>query len=155
MRVSVSSPPPQSGRSGIVSIHQIRGDRERTCGAHCFLRPGNCLKRRVTFGRACDIRRSLRQYNLRFRHSHPLHGKRRIHRDNQRHRIGVRYVLRSAYHNPPCNKSRLFTCRQHFGQIIDRRIRIRSSHAFNKRGYIIIMVIAGLVISNRLLLNTL
>ena len=43
---------------------------------------------------------------------------------------------------------------QHFGQIKYSRIRIGSSHAFYESGDNIIMLIAVLIVSDRLFLNT-
>ena len=140
-------------RTFIVSILQMRRNR-CLVGFYILHCTEDGIAGRITFRCRCHIQHCLRQNNLGLRHSNPFHslGCRYCH--SERHRICISHIFRSADHNPSCNKFNIFSCIQHFGQIIHRGIRIRSPHTFNKCGNRIVMIISRLIITYHTLLDT-
>ena len=101
-----------------------------------------------------DIGGRLGEDDLALRHSDPLHRLRRAHRDHKRIRIRISDILGSADHDPAGNKLHILTCIQHSGQVIDRRIRVRSTHALDECRDRIVVVIPVMIVANHPFLDT-
>ena len=115
----------------------------------------DCIAGCIALRRTCHIRSGLGQDDLCFRHTDPLHCLSCCHRHLNGLWICISHILRCADHNPASNKFNIFPGIQHFRQIKDRRIRIRSPHTLDKCRDRIIMIISAFVIADHFFLNTL
>ncbi len=118
---------------------------------HC---PENSFTACIALRRTGHISNRLGQNNLCLRHTDPLHCQRSIRCHCQSIRVCISHILRRTYHNPSGNKSHTLPCIEHSCQIINRRVRVRSPHTFDKCGYGIVMAVTGFIIPYRPLLNT-
>ena len=141
--------------SFIMCILQVCRNRQISGGLYLL----HCLKYCFTAAVALRCRGNigycLRQNDLCLRHSYPFHRQRCIDRYHQCLRICISHILRSTDHDTSCDKSHTLSCIQHPCQIINRRIRIRPPHTFDKCGNGIVMIVTIFIISCCSLLNTL
>ena len=67
--------------------------------------------------------------------------------------ICISHVFGGTDHDSSGNKRHALSCIQHPGQIINRRIRVGSPHAFDKRRNRVVMVVPGFIIPHHSLLD--
>ncbi len=154
MSILIPNPPPQFCRPFIMGILQMGRYRKVPHIFHRFRRFSDCHHRRIAFWRTCHIGNCLCQNNLRLRHSHPLHGEGGANRHLKGCRIRIPHVFRCANHNTPCNKRNTFPRIQHPCQIVNRRIRVRPSHALDKSRYGVVVAVPSFVVPYHTLLDT-
>ena len=71
----------------------------------------------------------------------------RRHRNDQRHRIGIPYVLRRRDHDSSRDEPRIFSRFEHPGQPIGGGVRIAAAHALDERaGSVVVLVACGVVL---------
>ena len=76
-------------------------------------------------------------------------------RDLQRARVGVADVLGGEDDHPPGHEERILTGLEHAHQPVDGGVGIARSHAFDERGDDVVVLLAALVVAERLLLQRL
>ncbi len=108
----------------------------------------------IAFRRAGNICHSLCQRYSAFRHADKVDCLHCRNSHLQCVRISIAHVLRRTNDNAAGNKLRVLPCIYHFCQIIQSRVRVRAAHAFDKRRYGVIMVVATLIIIQSPSLNT-
>ena len=136
-----------------MGILQVRGHRQIPCFLDTTHGRVNGAHRCVAFRRAGYISHRIRQNDLGLRHAYPLHRQRCAHSHLKRLGIRISHILRGANHDTARNEGDTFTGIKHFCQIIDRSVRIRPPHAFDKGRNRIIMVVPGLIVFHHTLLD--
>ena len=138
----------------VMGITEIRWNR---CGSRlsdngkCFV---HCQVGRIALWCARHISDGLCQHDPRLRHSKTLHCLGCADCHGQGVRICISHIFRCTDHNSPGNKCHIFPGVQHFCQIVDRCVRIRPPHTFDKCGNVIIMAVAIFIILDHALLDT-
>ena len=124
----------------------------RLHAAHGFLYG---IHRGIALGRTGHVCYCLRKNDLGLRHSHTFHCLCccRCHAEGLG--ICVSDIFGSKDHDPSCDKFHIFSCIEHFCQIIDCRIWVGASHALDKGGNDIIMIVPVLIVAHHPLLDTL
>ena len=136
---------------GILQMHR-NGCLLRLHAAHGFLYG---IYRRIALGCTGHVRYCLGKNDLGFRHSHPFHCLCCCRCHTKGLGICVSNIFGSQDHDSSCNKFHIFSCIEHFCQIIDCRIWIGTPHALDKGGNNIVMVVPILVVTDHTLLNAL
>ncbi len=108
---------------------------------------------RVRLGRGREIRDRLRQRNAALRQSDEVHGVLRGDGDDERLRIGVADVLGGEDHHAPRDEERILAGLEHAHEPVDRRVGIAVAQALDERGDDVVVLLAGLVVEERLLLR--
>ena len=117
--------------------------------AHVFSRGEHRLVGRIRFGRAGEVGHRLRQRNPSFGKSDEVKSVFGGDGDLQRLRIGVADIFRRENHHAPSDKERIFAGLDHAHHPINRCVRVAATHAFDERRDYIVMLVAGLVITER------
>ena len=136
---------------GILQMHR-NGCLLRLHAAHGFLYGIYCGIALGCTGHVCNC---LGKNDLGLRHSHTFHCLCccRCHAEGLG--ICVSDIFGSKDHDPSCDKFHIFSCIEHFCQIIDCRIRVGASHALDKGRNDIIMIVPVLIVAHHPLLDTL
>ena len=108
---------------------------------------------RVAFCTACKVYRTFRERNPGLGHTYVMHYVKAGIGKKQGIGIGQPYILRSRNAESARNEERVFAGIQHTGQIIDGRIRVRTSDALDESRNYIVMHLAALVIQGHILLQ--
>jgi len=116
---------------------------------HCLYNSYHCG---IAFRCASHVQSCLGQNNLCFRHANHMNciGCSRCY-DNSIG-ISIPHIFGGTNHYPSCNELGVFTCIKHFGKIMKYGVRVRTSHAFYKCRYGVVMVLALLFIIHSSLL---
>ena len=138
----------------VVCVLQMNGHRCLLL-PHRFHRLENRLCAGIAFRRPRHIDCSLGEDELGFRHPHTFHLLRRRRSHYHGHGVRIADILRCADHDSSRDEFYILPRVEHFCQIVNGSVRIRSPHAFNKGRYRVVMLVSRLVIANHSLLNAL
>ena len=141
--------------AGVMRIPQMFGHGQSAARAHVLQRRINGQDAAVALMGSGDVESGLGDRNARFRPADELGGLMGRIRQHQRHGIGQAHIFRRTNDDSPSDEARVFSGFNHFGQPIEGRVRITSSHRFDERRNCIKMAVLIRVINNRLALNAL
>ncbi len=136
-----------------MCILQISRNLQIPALLYFFHRLEDSCRTCIRLRRSRYIDRSLGQDDLSLRHADPFHCFCSTDRNLERPRVSSSAFFCCRNHDSPGNESHIFPDRKQPCQIIQRRIRVRTAHAFDERRNRIVMIVAILVITDVLLLN--
>ena len=155
VRVFVAFAVAETFRALVMFIAQMFRHGNRATGTDVFQRGINRFVGGITFVCRGDVDGCFGQWNPRFRPADKFRrGETRI-RQNQSHRVGETDIFCRANHDAPRDEARVFAGVNHFREPVKRRIRIATTHGFDKRGNRVVMRVAIAVIHHSLFLDAL
>ena len=105
---------------------------------------------RVALGRRGQVHDELGERQRALRQADEVDGLLRGHRDHQRLRVGEPHVLAGEAHQPPRHVERVLAGLQHAREPVEARVRVRVAHRLVQRRDDVEVLLAGLVVEQRL-----
>ncbi len=136
-------------------VAQLGRDRQGAALAHRAARGRVGGQRRVRLGRAGQVHRRLGQRQHALGQADQLERLQRRGGHHERLRVGVAHVLGGEDDHAAQDEARLLARLQHARHPVDRGVRIGAAHALDERAHDAVVLVAGLVVEQRALLQRL
>ena len=153
VRVLVADASAERPRGRVCRRAQRRRRSRRARLADVGPRGTERLAGRVGLRREREIDRRLGERERRLGQADVLDGVRGRDRDLQRLRVRIPDVLGRQDHHPPCDEARVLAALEHRRQVVERGVGIRPARGLDPGRDVVVVLVAGLVVAQRLALH--